>query len=275
MLFSYIIPSYNPTKDILLATIESIYQDCHDYLLTDYEVIIIDDASANDCKVIYEQILDMYDNVKVIFNDKNCGMGETINRGISQSKSRYIFRLDADDLNIPGRTRKQLELFRRTKCAFQATGAIEFEHENPSQTTLVDSYLTETFFVEALNFGLPCHHSSFAFDRHIIKTDLIYCTRDSDFSLIEDFELIMRLKKKGYRFQYCIGPWIQYRKLGGSLSTQRVGELSQQKNNLLKHYQDFLSSTKLLTLLVDILRSGLDRRKIFLCFHKIRRLAKY
>lgn len=270
MLFSYIIPSYNPVPEILEETITSVFRDCASFGITEFEVIVVDDASSSDLNGLYHHMASRYPNLRILYNKNNVGMGATINAGIKEARGRYIFRLDADDLNLPGRTEQQLKLFRSSSCAFQATGAVEFEHGDPSQKYVVDSFLGPIFFKEALKYGLPCHHSSFAFDTHAIKSDLIYCDRSSDFGLIEDYELIMRLFLSGFNFQYCKGAWIQYRKLEGSLSSQKIEILKLQREKLKNlHYHD-LNTNSVFTMLLEGSRIGFDKRKTYLIWRKLR-----
>ena len=85
-LISIIIPVYNQAKT-LKNTLESIKQQT----LKDYEIILIDDASAdNPCKIAQN-----YTN-NIIKNAKNLGPSVTRNKGIKASKSDILAFIDSD-----------------------------------------------------------------------------------------------------------------------------------------------------------------------------------
>ena len=59
-----------------------------------YEVIVVDDCSADNSASI---IKNFADKVKYIKNPKNYGIGKTANIGIRNAKGRFVTRIDADD----------------------------------------------------------------------------------------------------------------------------------------------------------------------------------
>ena len=88
MKFSIIIPAYNAEKEIHIP-LESVYNQT----FKDYEVIVIDDCSKDNT---YD-VLQKYDNIKVLRNEKNLKAGGSRNRGIACAQGDYIIFLDADD----------------------------------------------------------------------------------------------------------------------------------------------------------------------------------
>lgn len=62
----------------------------------DFEIIVIDDCSSDNSKVILEKFID-FSNVKIIYNDVNLGLPQSINKAIQNSIGRYIVRVDSDD----------------------------------------------------------------------------------------------------------------------------------------------------------------------------------
>jgi glycosyltransferase involved in cell wall biosynthesis len=61
---------------------------------TDYEVIVINDASTDLTSYALSQF---HNEIKVIENAKNCGLPYSLNRGIEIATGEYIVRLDSDD----------------------------------------------------------------------------------------------------------------------------------------------------------------------------------
>lgn len=88
--FSVIISVYNKATHIS-ATIASVIEQS----FTDFEIIIINDGSTDGSK----KILDQLDDPRIqIIHQKNQGVSQARNLGISIAKSTYIALLDGDDI---------------------------------------------------------------------------------------------------------------------------------------------------------------------------------
>lgn len=99
---SVIMPAYNAEKYIGEA-IESILNQTY----KDFEFIIINDGSTDKTKDI---ILSYSDDRIVYFeNKKNSGIVFSLNKGLEKSTGEYIVRMDADDISVPTRIKKQVE----------------------------------------------------------------------------------------------------------------------------------------------------------------------
>lgn len=93
-LFSVIIPLYN--KAIYIQeTIESVLQQ----RFTDYEIIVINDASTDHGVQVVNTFSDP--RILLIENEKNLGLSATRNVGIAHAKGEIIALLDADDIWLP------------------------------------------------------------------------------------------------------------------------------------------------------------------------------
>ena len=88
MRFSIIIPAHNAEKEIDRA-IESVNKQT----FNDYEIIVIDDCSTDNTY----KVLEKYNNIKIIRNEKNIKAGGSRNKGIDYANGDYIIFLDADD----------------------------------------------------------------------------------------------------------------------------------------------------------------------------------
>lgn len=93
---SVIIPVYNAEKYIREAIYSILFQT-----YTDFELIIIDDASEDKSLSVIEEIRD--DRIVVLRNDKNRGISFTTNRGLEKAKGEYIALLDDDDIAVQDR----------------------------------------------------------------------------------------------------------------------------------------------------------------------------
>lgn len=87
---SVIIPVYNAEK-----TIEKCINSLLNQTFEDYELIIINDGSKDNTKILLEKFKD--DNKVIIINKENEGIGKTRNLGIKKAKGEYITFVDSDD----------------------------------------------------------------------------------------------------------------------------------------------------------------------------------
>lgn len=122
-LVSIVIPVYNaiPYLDECLASVKS-------QTFSNYEVIMVNDGSTDDS----EELLHAYairDSRFKVYNQENHGLGYTRNRGISLSRGKYIFFLDADD-SIPQKAIESLFQAVEKSHADYAVGKVVRFNEN-------------------------------------------------------------------------------------------------------------------------------------------------
>lgn len=93
MKLSIIIPAYNEEKTIKVVLDRLSIVDFG----IDYEVIIVDDGSTDDTKVILQALNKQEkNNYKIIFQGRNCGKGAALLRGFSEADGDIIAIQDAD-----------------------------------------------------------------------------------------------------------------------------------------------------------------------------------
>jgi glycosyltransferase involved in cell wall biosynthesis len=100
---SVIMPVYNGER-FLRAAIESVLQQT----FSDFEFLIIDDGSNDNTARIIGEYADK--RIKYFRNEKNSGLPFTLNRGVELAKAKYIARMDADDISLPSRFGKQVDI---------------------------------------------------------------------------------------------------------------------------------------------------------------------
>ena len=102
-MISVIIPTYNSGIFIGEAIHSVLCQTC-----TDYEIIVIDDGSTDNTREIIEK---NFPQVRY-FYIPNQGVSRARNYGIRMARGEFIAFLDADDLWLPEKLEKQLEVFK-------------------------------------------------------------------------------------------------------------------------------------------------------------------
>ena len=103
MKVSVIIPTYNRAR-LLTQAVDSVLNQT----FKDYELIIVDNYSSDNT----ESVVKSYDDERIrYFKNQNHGLiGVNRNYGIQKSQGEYISFLDDDDLWLPGKLEKQVEL---------------------------------------------------------------------------------------------------------------------------------------------------------------------
>ena len=99
---SVLMPVYNGEKHIA-AAIESILGQT----FSDFKLLVVDDCSTDSSMDIVRSFDDA--RIEILKNDKNLGLSAALNRGIEYCRSKYIARMDCDDICLPFRLEKQYE----------------------------------------------------------------------------------------------------------------------------------------------------------------------
>ncbi len=102
-LVSIITPTFNSEKYIV-ETIQSVINQTY----TNWELIIIDDASTDTTLQIIEELKAKENRIKIFKFPSNVGAGIARNKGIEIAKGDFIAFLDADDLWKSNKLEKQL-----------------------------------------------------------------------------------------------------------------------------------------------------------------------
>ena len=90
---SLIVPSFNK-KTELMQSVRSIQNQS----FKNIEIIIIDDCSTDDTRILYEELLNTDPRVRIFYHMKNLGVFRTRIDGFLYSRGKYILHFDPGDL---------------------------------------------------------------------------------------------------------------------------------------------------------------------------------
>ena len=91
MKLSIIVPVYNVAPYLRKCVDSLLAQD-----ITDYEIILVDDGSTDECPQICDHYVELYPHIHVI-HQKNAGLSAARNSGIATAQGEYILFVDSDD----------------------------------------------------------------------------------------------------------------------------------------------------------------------------------
>ena len=100
---SVVIPTRNRAA-FLQAAIQSVLNQT----FQDFEIIVVDDASADQTAQVIQSFTDP--RINYIRHETNKGQGVTRNDGINQASGEYVALLDDDDEWLPEKLEKQVRL---------------------------------------------------------------------------------------------------------------------------------------------------------------------
>lgn len=92
-MISIVVPAYNEEEGIehFISEMKKRVK-----LSEDYELIIVNDGSADKTKQLIEKHLKNYPSLRIVNHPKNMGLGAAIRTGIASAKGRAIVELDSD-----------------------------------------------------------------------------------------------------------------------------------------------------------------------------------
>lgn len=114
-----LLPVYN-AAGFIAQTIESILAQT----FTDFELLLINDGSSDESVKIIEQFTDP--RIRLVHNERNLGLIETLNRGAALARGKYIARMDADDVALPQRLEKQVNFLEQHSGIHVVAAFVDF-----------------------------------------------------------------------------------------------------------------------------------------------------
>ena len=122
---SVIMPVYNVEK-YLDQALQSIIKQT----LSNIEIIIVEDCSNDNTCMIVEKYSRIDKRIVPIYNKKNEGLINSLNKAIHIAKGKYIARMDADDIANVDRLKKQYEFMEANKDIDLIGTSVDFIDEN-------------------------------------------------------------------------------------------------------------------------------------------------
>ena len=115
---SIVMPAYN-AQDYIQEAIQSVLQQTY----TEWELLVIDDASSDRTAEIVNQLVRKDSRVHYIKNKANIGAAESRNRGVELAEGQWIAFLDSDDCWHPDKLKRQLDLAEKHRAEFVFSGS--------------------------------------------------------------------------------------------------------------------------------------------------------
>lgn len=133
MLLSIIIPVYNVEKYIKRCIQSCAVQDIPS---DDYEIIVVNDGTQDNCMGIAEDLSHLYKNIS-IYNQENRGLSVARNTGLSKAKGIYVWFVDSDDSIVENCLKGIVESLKNAPDILQIQHQLIYEDGRPDKTAKI------------------------------------------------------------------------------------------------------------------------------------------
>lgn len=203
---SVLMPVYNAERH-LASAIKSILSQT----FTDFELVLIDDGSKDNSLNIMRGFKDK--RIRIIHQEKNLGLIETLNAGLSLCKGKYLARMDADDVAHPSRFQMQKDFLDQNNdyvaCGtwYRAFGNKRSKYFKP--------FSSDASLKTNLLFNACFNHPTVMMRMEVInKNHLLF---NSNFLHAEDYAFWINLSQYG-KFALIEKPLLNYREHAAQVS---------------------------------------------------------
>lgn len=202
---SVLMSVYNETADMLRCAVESVLRQS----VRNFEFIIIaDNPDATEQIRLLQEYQQKDQRIVIIYNSVNQGLAESLNTGLKAAQGKYIARMDADDISTDTRFQEEKDfLDRHQECDLVCSGRFFIDEKGrPLQKTLLVPKNDECL-MKSLSVGSVIAHPTVMMRLDAVRNAGGYC----GYSVAQDFDLWLRMKKSGCRFHYIDKPLLYYR----------------------------------------------------------------
>jgi len=216
-MISVIMSTYKEDERLLRESIESILNQTY----RDFEYIIILDYPDN---VVHKSVIEEYalkdDRIHFYVNEKNMGLTDSLNRGLSLCHGEYIARMDADDISLPDRLERQMEYLEKNH--YDLIGGItEMINENGSLLYSIKSVPTDPKKInKALRYSQCIAHPTWLGRKEVFEKNAGY----RHMPLCEDYDFTLRAVLNGFVISNLNEPVLKYRMTSNSISRSNLFE---------------------------------------------------
>ena len=217
-LVSVIIPAYK-VAHFIRATLDSVIAQT----FRDYEIILINDGSPDTAEL--EEQLEIYSHLITYVKQPNGGAGAARNAGLRIARGEFVAFLDGDDLWLPEFLKEQLDLINGGESVdLVYADAANLHGATLEKTTNMEINPSSGRVTAESLISANCNvitSSVVARRRLILETGLF----DESFPNSQDFDLWLRLAKRGAHMNYQKKVLVHRRVYAGSLASNPINSL--------------------------------------------------
>jgi glycosyltransferase involved in cell wall biosynthesis len=186
---SVLLPVFNGEK-YLVQAIDSILRQT----FRDFELLLLDDGSTDSSLKILREFETLDSRIQLTTRE-NRGLIATLNELVAQAKGKYIARMDADDVALPGRFASQVRFLEANSDVACVGGAFELIDYAGRYLTTLNPPQTD----EEVQRLILAGHGAIAHPSVMINGDCLRAvgSYDAAYETAEDIDLWLRLGEVG------------------------------------------------------------------------------
>ena len=227
---SVIMGIYNTkSKDYLEKSLNSILKQTY----TDFELIICDDGSTNECIRWVKEICSDDKRVKLLKNEVNRGLAYTLNYCLSAANGEYIARMDDDDESRIDRFEKQLSYLEKNTDVGLVSCNIKLFNDSG---VFGEKKYNENIMKQDFLFNSPIVHPAIMARKKCFDIVGGYC-EDKSCIRVEDYDIFMKMFAKKINMKVIQEPIFYYR--DDSQTTQRRQQFKYRINETIVRMKNY------------------------------------
>ena len=203
--------AYQPTISVVMSVYngeEFLAEAIHsilDQTYTDFEFIIVNDASTDNTETIIKGFADQ--RIVYIKNESNLELAASLNKAIKQAKGTYIARMDADDIAKPERLQVQHDyLETHTDIVLCGSNSILINDKGKNVGNVTPPHGFDSIL------GDMCIQNAVMHPTVMMRTSLFdKFAYNESFNRSQDYELWLRIVAKGYKMDNINQELLSYR----------------------------------------------------------------
>lgn len=181
-------------KDIPAYVVDAVESMLSQTVPPEEYVIVVDGTVTDEL----EKVITKYEADKELFTivwlEKNGGLGNALNIGLAHCRNELVARMDADDISLPTRCERELELFRKNEKLVLCGTHIDEFYDVPENVRTVRKVPTDYEAIKKfIRRRQPFNHPTVMFK----KSEVIRCGGYGHLKRKQDFDLFSRMLNKG------------------------------------------------------------------------------
>lgn len=197
----------------------------------DFEFLIINDGSTDESAKIILSYVD--ERITYVENEQNIGLTKSLNKGLRLAQGEYVARMDADDVSLPERLKKQVAyLDQHQKVALVGAHSALIDEQGQIYQQYKPYNWTSELLFYSLAFRNVMAHSSVMFRTQTIAAIGGY---DENVRTAQDFELWQRVTRK-YAAMILPDILIHWRNNEAGISNKKKEQQQKQAESIYINY---------------------------------------
>lgn len=194
--FSVVIPTYNRANK-LKSTLDSVVAQS----FTNFEVLVMDDGSTDDTRVVVESFQDA--RIRYEWAPNSGGPATPRNRGIDAAKADWVCFLDADDLWYRDKLQRVSEVItQNSDCDLICHNEIMTVLATQRKSLLRYGPYEPDFYRLMLTLGNRVSTSATTVRRSFLNQHSLRFDQSLDYVIVEDYDLWLRIAFYGGVFHF-------------------------------------------------------------------------